>query len=101
MRYPIAAALAVTALLNAPAAQADPVANYAYTVAPAVCATLDDVPTFDGIVGVALGVVADTGWTFADAGRVIREAVELDCPYHLPLLGRFHDTYAPNPPYVA
>lgn len=85
--------------LLAPEAHADPVDNYTATVAPAVCATLRDFPTFNGIKGVAQGIVEDTGWSYHDAGTVIGQSVAIYCPDMFPLLNRFIRTY--NPPVSA
>lgn len=73
----------------------DPVYQYAQVVAPAVCTVLDDFPVFNGINGVADGIVADTGWGYREAGQVIGWAVANVCPEHQPLLLRYIRTYEP------
>lgn len=87
-----------------PKANADPVspnvASYAISNAAAVCATLDDYPTLDGVAAVAYGINGD-GFTFHEAGQIIALSVESKCPRHLPLLQRFIDTYDPPKGMVA
>jgi len=78
------------AFLGTAAAKADPNPVYDYAVAhsDAVCTVLDEYPSFDGIVGIGLGI-HDAGYTFEQAGQIIRYAVDTRCPEHTGLLGAF------------
>lgn len=89
----VAAAVGVS--LAAPA-QADPEDNYTLAEAPAVCATLDAYPTFDGIQGIGAAIVQDTGWSYAQAGYVIKTSIATDCVRHTALWNRFVATYNPG-----
>lgn len=71
------------------------VINYAARYAPAVCSTLDDYPTFNGIVGIGQAIVED-GFTYRDAGQVIALSVATECPRHAALLKRFVDAPTPS-----
>src|ERR1700746_1196361 len=88
------AALTIAGALTASPAKADPVDSYAAYNAPRVCATLAAYPSFAGIAGVGDAIVAETGWTYSAAGRVIAEAVYGFCPQFLPLLANFANTYS-------
>lgn len=101
----VALLMAVTAalgcavlILSAPQAKADvDDAAYAYTAifGDAVCATLDRFPSFDGVIGVAKGIVKD-GLTTFQAGEVIALSVEEICPRHTGLMDRFIARFAPS-----
>lgn len=96
-RITFAAAWLVSALiLTAAPAHADRVDTYTVFAAPAVCSTLDQFPTVAGVAGVGDGIVADSGFTYFQAGRVIADAVNGWCPRHLPLLQRFVAVYGPK-----
>lgn len=86
-------AAALAGLAFAPAAKADPVENYAAIVAPAVCATLDEYPSFAGIEGVAQFIVKDSGATHYEAGRVIGISVYGWCDRHAALIQRYAGTH--------
>jgi hypothetical protein len=88
-------AIAAT-LVSPPPAHADPVVNYALSNAYAVCETLDDYPSFQGIEGVATAIVRDTGWNYTQAGSVIVTSIQLDCSRHQALWNCYVDTYGPN-----
>lgn len=88
--------LILPGLLLAPPADASPVDEYTKVVAPAVCETLEDFPTFNGLRGVAQGVMEDTGWDAEDAAQVVVTSIYVYCPDMFPLLNRFIRTY--NPP---
>lgn len=63
---------------------------YAARYGEAVCATLDDYPSFDGIVGIGQAVMED-GLTARQAGQVIGLSVAEICPRHGGLLLAFAD----------
>jgi hypothetical protein len=65
---------------------------YAATYGEAVCMTLDDHPTFNGIIGIANAIVED-GLTMYQAGGVIGLSVMEICPRHTALMNRFASTY--------
>lgn len=77
-------------------AKADTVDNYVTVAWPAVCSTLDEYPTLNGVMGVLQGVEQDTGFGDFDAGRVVGKSVFAYCPRHTGLLQRFIATYAPR-----
>lgn len=85
------------AMASSASVHADPVDNYAAQYAPAVCATLDAYPSFSGIEGVGTGIVSDTGWSYTDAGRVIKESIMAECPQYAALWNQFVATYEPTP----
>lgn len=85
-------------ILSAPKAKADvDDAAYAYAAVfgDAVCETLDDFPSFDGITGIARAIVKD-GLSAFQAGEVIQVSVTEICPRHQGLLDRFVAVYAPG-----
>jgi hypothetical protein len=89
----------IAAALTASApAHADPVENYVVATGVDVCQTLDDFPSFDGIDGIAMAIVKDTGWTYRQAGEVIELSIAADCIRHVPLWNRFVATYGPGSP---
>lgn len=93
--WPLIAGLIVGGA-SLPKASADPVstrvATEAITMAPAVCATLDDHPTTDGVAGVAMAI-HDEGFTMEEAGQIIALSVLSKCPQHKPLLEKFIGVY--------
>lgn len=62
---------------------------YAAEYGPAVCMTLDDYPTFGGIIGIGRAIVDQTGMSYHDAGQAIGYSVSELCPRHMGLLARF------------
>ncbi len=77
----------------APPAKADAAYSYAAHYGAAVCNTLDEYPTVDGVLGVGYAIVED-GLTAYDAGRAIFYSVADVCPRHLGLLRAFAATGA-------
>ena len=77
----------------APPAKADAAYSYAAQYGAAVCTTLDEYPTIDGVLGVGSAIIKD-GLTAYDAGRAIFYAVADVCPRHLGLLRAFAATGA-------
>lgn len=74
-------------------ASPDPVASdVADTYGPAMCQTLDDYPTMDGILGIGT-VLMDAGLTGRQAGHALFLGVQANCPEYLPLLRRFAMIY--------
>lgn len=65
---------------------------YAERYGGAVCATLDDYPTFDGIIGVGQAIVED-GLSYRQAGYVVAMSVTDVCPRHLSLVQAFAREY--------
>jgi hypothetical protein len=65
---------------------------YAATFAGAVCATLDDFPSFDGINGTAAAIVQD-GLTDYQAGQVIGLSIVEVCPRHTRLMVAYVKTF--------
>jgi len=58
----------------------------------AVCSTLADFPTTDGVLGIGLAL-KDEGYSGYDAGRIIGSAVINECPRFIPLMRRFIAMY--------
>lgn len=85
------------ALLAAPAkAEPDRVAvAYAAQFAPAVCDTLDDYPTVNGILGIGQAIM-DDGLTPSQAGSVVALSVGELCPWHRPLIRQFVAQFGPG-----
>lgn len=82
-------------LAYAPKAKAEPdsvVVAYAATYGGAVCSTLDDYPSFSGIIGIGQAI-ADDGLSFYQAGEVIALSVLDICPRHTALMDRFSEAY--------
>ena len=100
-RGPVALLMATSALLgaalyfSAPANADEDRVVYAYTATfgGIVCTTLDEYPTFAGIIGIGQAISED-GLTAYQSGRVVAmSAIEI-CPRHLPLVRAFADSYA-------
>lgn len=85
--------------LLAPEAHAGPAEDYAVVNAGRVCAVIEAHPTVDGVTGVLAGVIADSGFSPYQAGRIVGMAVMMDCPEMLPVLQQFVDRYAPAPEF--
>lgn len=77
-------AFALVVSCAAPAA-ADPVNDAANDVGGALCIAISGDPTFNGInrIGNALH---ERGFSYPDAGRIVRLSVEAYCPWQQPLL---------------
>ena len=88
--------LGFIALTLAGRAKADPDDQiaYDYTAAygTAVCSTLDDHASFDGIIGIGEAIHGD-GLSYRQAGQVISIAVMRLCPRHTGLLEAFIGTF--------
>lgn len=83
------------ALIAAIPAKADPdqvSLMYAERYGGAVCATLDDYPSFDGILGIGEAIVED-GLSYTQAGYVIAISVGDYCPRHTSLVMAFSRHY--------
>jgi hypothetical protein len=83
------------AVMLAAGAKADIVSDRAAALKVIICSTIDKYPSVAGVSGVALGLM-DDGATPAQAGDMILTSVEDDCPYDLPILRAFVNTYAPG-----
>ena len=90
------AALGVIAFsLAAPNAKADSDSEaYAYAAhyAGAVCATLDDYPTVNGMLGI-MQAIAEDGLSDFQAGQVVGLSITETCPRYSYLLDLFIDRY--------
>ena len=62
---------------------------FAAEFGPGVCLTLDEFPTFGGVIGVSTAIVNRGQLSYRDAGAAIYYSVSEICPRHLPLLLRF------------
>lgn len=91
--------LTAAALFTAGVAKADPITDYATTNADAVCSTLHDYPTVDGVTGILAAVIEHSGFSPYQAGRTVAMAVTLECPQYIPILQKFVDRYAPAPEF--
>ena len=89
----IVGSLAVATAATVKAAPDNASIAYAETYGQAVCATLDDFPTFSGIFGVGQAIM-DDGLSARQAGYAVALSVGEFCPRHLPLLQRFSDSYS-------
>jgi len=82
--------------LSTPQAKADPIdpvaVAYAAHYAGAVCATLDDFPNLNGILGL-VSAIQDDGLTAGQAGAAIGLSVAEACPRYEPLLEAFINRY--------
>ena len=100
-RGPVALLMAASAFLgaavyfSAPAKADDDSVVYAYaaTFGGIVCSTLDDYPTFDGIIGIGQAMIED-GLTGYQAGQVIATSAIEICPRHIALVRNFADSYS-------
>ena len=101
-RGPVAMLMACSALLgaavyfSAPArADANDSVVYAYTATfgGIVCSTLDQYPTFDGILGIGQAMTED-GLTGFQAGQVIATSAIEICPRHIALVRSFADSHS-------
>lgn len=87
----IAGSFLTAAIITAAPAKAEPdrvSVAYASQFAEAVCTTLNEYPSFNGIYGVAQAITED-GLSSRQAGYVIALSVADVCPWHLDLLDRF------------
>lgn len=85
-------------VLAATPAKADPDgASIAYAAAygEAVCSTLDEYPTVDGVYGVGKAIIKD-GLTAAHAGMVVALSVREICPRHIDLIEQIAAQYQPG-----
>jgi hypothetical protein len=64
------------------------VVAYAAQFGGAVCTTLDEYPTIDGVYGIGLSIMED-GLTAYQAGQVIGLSVLEVCPRHIALMQNF------------
>lgn len=82
--------------LSAPQAKADitdPVSvAYAAHWAGAVCGTLADHPTTNGVLGI-IDAIEDQGLTTLQAAQVVTLSVSEACPYYQPILDAFIDRH--------
>jgi hypothetical protein len=100
-RGPVALLMAASALLgaamyfSAPANADDDSVVYAYaaTFGGIVCSTLDQYPTFDGIIGIGQAMIED-GLTGYQAGQVIATSAIEICPRHIALVRNFANSYS-------
>ena len=76
-------------------ARADISASTVASYSIPVCATLDRVPTFNGVMLIA-AAIAEDGYTYSDAGEIILGAALNVCPEFIPLLRQFAARYAPS-----
>ena len=67
---------------------------HADTTDQIICTTLDEYPTVGGVLGVALGLMDDGGYSAYAAGQKIAAAAITTCPEHLPEVLAFADTFA-------
>lgn len=77
----VAASLVGAAVFGSGVASAD-------TTDRLICTVLDEYPSPDGVLGVALGLV-DNGYTPEAAGEKVATAVLGTCPEHLPAVVEF------------
>lgn len=89
-------------LLATPQARADDgvitdrAVAYAAHYASAVCGTLDNIRTADGVLGV-IQAIQDDGLTAREAGAAVALSVSDVCPRHEPVLVAFIDQYGSVP----
>ncbi|ANN98172.1 hypothetical protein [Mycobacteroides abscessus] len=96
-RNAVAAILTAAAIVCAPTAQADPVADdFIGTNGWRVCVELDTAPTFDGIRHVFKALAA-RGYSLNQSADIIVGSIRSWCMRHGPLLRSYVDTYAPKP----
>ncbi len=81
-------------------AKADVPENVIDKLAPAVCSTLSDYPSTDGVAGIGLAL-ADEGWTGHEAGEIIARSVMAECPQYVPILRAFVARYGDDTAAVA
>ncbi|WP_240483264.1 MULTISPECIES: DUF732 domain-containing protein [unclassified Mycobacteroides] len=77
----------------APPAAADPAEDLAVKYGAAVCKSLDETPTIDGVLTTGMRLVKTTGVTPYVAGEVLAYSVVGQCPQHIDLLKRFIAKY--------
>lgn len=62
---------------------------FAAEFGPGVCLTLDEFPTFGGVIGVSTAIVNRGQLSYRDAGAAIYSSVSEICPRHMGLIMRF------------
>jgi len=101
-RGPVAMLMACSALLGAAVyfsapARADDndsvVYAYTATFGGIVCSTLDEYPSFAGIMGIGQAMIED-GLTGYQAGQVIATSAIEICPRHIALVRSFADSHS-------
>ncbi len=83
--------LITAATIIAAPAKADPdrvSVDYAQRYGWAVCATLDEFPSFAGLIGVGESIY-DDGLSWRQAGQVLAVSVADQCPRHLQMMNAF------------
>jgi len=60
-----------------------------------VCATLADVPSVQGVIGIGLAL-KDEGYSGREAGQIVGLSVINQCPEFMPILRAFAASYAPG-----
>ncbi|KRQ27124.1 hypothetical protein AOT93_26540 [Mycobacteroides sp. H110] len=88
-----AVAVVLVAVGCAPPAAADPAEDLAVKYGAAVCKSLDETPTIDGVLTTGMRLVKTTGVTPYVAGEVLAYSVVGQCPQHIDLLKRFIAKY--------
>lgn len=92
-RFVILTAVVLVAVGSAPPANADPAQDLAAKYGSAVCQSLDETPTIDGVLTTGMRLVKTTGVTPYAAGEVLAYSVVGQCPQHIDLLKRFIAKY--------
>lgn len=90
----VTGATITTTIVFAAPAKADVPTPVITQYSDAVCSTLDDYPTFNGILGVGQAL-HDYGWTWREAGEIVGMAVLRYCPRHTQLLNDFMNANLP------
>ena len=87
----VAALGCAVVMLSTGTAKADDsdVLAFAAEFGPGVCLTLDEVPTFGGVIGVSTAIVNRGQLSYRDAGAAIYSSVSEICPRHMGLIMRF------------
>lgn len=81
-----------TMVMCAAPAKADVSEPEIYRYAGPVCATVQDFPSTDGLLGIGYALM-DEGYTAHDAGQIIAASIIDVCPQYIPILRAFVNLY--------
>lgn len=84
--------MTATITMFAAPAKADVTEREITLYAGPVCATVQDFPSTDGLLGIGYALM-DKGYTAHDAGQIIAGAIINICPQYIPILRAFVNLY--------
>lgn len=86
------ALMTATMTMCAAPAKADMPLDVVDVYAPIVCDVLSEHPSTDGLLGIGIALMGD-GWTGYEAGQIMGQSVQNECPQFIPILRAFAARY--------